>query len=600
MIKEEYICIKGHPRNLKYYISLGYDIKIGEECLVDSKHLTRGSIVKITSICDNCQKETLNVFKDYWNYTNGLKNPYYCNSCKTIKSNKTNLEKWGVENPMRNDVVKEKLKKSLIDKYGVDHYSKTEDYKNKYKKTCNDKWGVDNAFMNDDIKDKIKQTNLDKYGVDHHLKNDDILNKQVETCIKKYGVNHYSETDECKDKVKQTSQEKWGVDNYSQTDEYKKRVNDTNFLLWGGHPSKNEEFKSRCKNTKERNTYKKYCDLISEKYDVISYKNEIFEIVHKECKNKIQINKGLLISRLNLNKTICTVCNPIGVYYSEFESEVSHFLDSLEIEYERKNKTILKGKEIDIYIPQFKLAIECNGIYWHSELFKSEKYHINKTLSCNEAGMHLLHIWEDDWEDKREIVKSIIRSKLNLNNDKIFARKCQIRKVTTSEYKKFLNENHIQGYASSSYNIGLYYNNVLVSLMTFGWRRTNNKREFELIRFCNKLNTSVIGSASKLFSYFNKNINDDCDIISYADISLFEGGVYKILGFKKSNLSEPNYFWVVNKKRRHRYNFSKRKLVKLGFDPNKTEIEIMHSRGYYRIFSTGQEKWIYDKKNFKI
>ncbi len=507
MIKEKYISIKGHPRNLKYYISLGYDIEVGKECLVDPKHLTSGSAVKITCICDNCRRETSNVFKDYWNYTDGLKNPYYCTSCKVIKSDRTNLEKWGVKNPMQNDFIKEKLKKSLVDKYGVDHYSKTEDYKNKYKKTCND--------------------------------------------------------------------------------------NDTNLLLWGGHPSKTEEFKNKSKDTKERNTFKKYCRLIEEKYDVISYKNEIFEIVHKECQNKIEINKGLLISRLNLNKTICTACNPVGVYYSEFEAEVSRFLDELGVKHENKNKDILKGKEIDIYIPKFKIAIECNGIYWHSELFKDRRYHINKTLSCREEGIFLLHIWEDDWEDKKEIVKSIIISKLNLNKNKIWARKCQIRDVKTSEYKKFLNENHIQGYASSSYNIGLYYNNELVSLMTFGWRRTNNRREFELIRFCNKLNTSVVGSASKLFAYFRKDINDISDVVSYADISLFEGEIYNFLGFEKVNLSDPNYFWVVNKRRRHRYNFSKRKLVKLGFDSNKTEVEIMHSRGYYRIFSTGQEKWLF-------
>lgn len=593
MIKEKYISIKGHPRNLKYYISLGYDIEVGKECLVYPKHLTSGSTVKITSVCDNCQRETSNVFKDYWNYTNGLKNPYYCTSCKVIKSNKTNLEKWGVKNPMQNDSIKEKLKKSLMNKYGVDHYSKTEDYKNKYQKTCNDKYGVYNTFQSQEIKDKIKQTNLEKWGVDHHLKIDFILNKQIETCIEKYGSAHYSETEECKLKIKQTSQKKWGVDNYSQTDEYKQRVSDTNLLLWGGHPSKTEEFKSKSKDTKERNTFKKYCRLIEEKYNVISYKNEIFEIIHKECKNKIQINKGLLISRLNLSKTLCTICNPVGVYYSEFEAEVSHFLDELDIEHEKKNKTILKGKEIDIYIPQFKIAIECNGIYWHSELFKDRKYHINKTLSCREEGIFLLHIWEDDWEDKKEIVKSIIRSKLNLNKNKIWARKCHIKNVPTLEYRKFLNENHIQGYAPSSYNIGLYYNNELVSLMTFGWRRTNNRREFELIRFCNKLNTSVVGSASKLFGYFKKDVDDIRDVVSYADISLFEGGIYHFLGFEKVNLSDPNYFWVVNKRRRHRYNFSKRKLVKLGFNSNKTEVEIMHSRGYYRIFSTGQEKWLF-------
>jgi hypothetical protein len=156
-----------------------------------------------------------------------------------------------------------------------------------------------------------------------------------------------------------------------------------------------------------------------------------------------------------------------------------------------------------------------------------------------------------------------------------------------------LNNNHIQGFSSSQLKLGLFYENELVSLMTFGYRYTNGKKEYELIRFCNKIDTSVIGSASKLFNYFlnkNKDINE---VISYADISLFDGKLYPNLGFEFNNLSNPNYFWVVEGVRRHRFNFNKKKLIKEGFDKNKTEVEIMQERGYYRVFSCGQEKWIF-------
>jgi hypothetical protein len=115
-----------------------------------------------------------------------------------------------------------------------------------------------------------------------------------------------------------------------------------------------------------------------------------------------------------------------------------------------------------------------------------------------------------------------------------------------------------------------------------------------LIRFCNKINLSVIGSASKLFSFFINNYEID-EIISYADISIFNGNLYNTLGFKKTTLSKPNYFWVVDGVRKHRFNFNKKKLIKDGFDANKTEVEIMHDRGYYRVFSCGQEKWIFQK-----
>jgi hypothetical protein len=109
-----------------------------------------------------------------------------------------------------------------------------------------------------------------------------------------------------------------------------------------------------------------------------------------------------------------------------------------------------------------------------------------------------------------------------------------------------------------------------------------------------------MGAASKLFKYFLSNTDDIISITSYSDISLFSGELYEKLGFERVNLSEPNYFWVVSGIRRHRYNFSKRKLVKQGHDNKKTGLEIMNDLGYWRIFSTGQEKWVYAKKQGKF
>lgn len=589
MIKESEIEIKGHSSNYIYYRELGYYVEIRKPFIVKTIHLMRGSTVKITCICDNCGKETKNVFKDYWNYTNGLKDPYFCVSCKTIKSEVTSLEKYGTRNPMQSDKIKDRLKESLLEKYGVDHYSKTEEWLEKYKKTSLEKYGVDNIFKSDKLKELSKKW----------MSSDKFNKKSKETILIKYGVDHYSKTDEYKEKSEETCNDKYGVSNYSKTKEYLDKVNHTNYERYGGHPSKTDNFKKSIKGIRERKTYKKYSELISEKYESISYKDELFELVHKDCGEKINIQRGLLYIRYKLDKMICTVCNPIGVYVSEFENEVCRYLDECNIQYIRNDKNILNGLELDIYIPDHNIAIEVNGIYWHSELFKRSNYHINKTLKCKEIGINLLHIWEDDWAYKREIIKSIIRNRLGLIDNKIYARKCEIRKVNTKEYKKFLCENHIQGYCSSSINIGLYYNNELISLMTFGFRKTNNKKEYELIRFCNKLNTNVIGGSSKLFKYFLSNY-EYVDIISYADISLFTGELYKKLEFISNGLSEPNYFWVGSDNiRKHRYNFSKRKLVNKGYDKDKTEVEIMHERGYYRVYSCGQERYVYSKNILK-
>lgn len=594
MIKEKEIIIKGHPRNIKHYIGLGYDISCGDSISVKVSDLLSGSSYVVTTICDNCGNETKNTFKDYYIYTKGLVEDFYCTKCKSINSEKTCIEKWGVKNPMQNDSIKLKLKESLIDKYGVDHYSKTDLYKEKFKKTCLERYGVDNHLKDNDIKLTIKKTNLEKYGVEYPMQSYLIKNKTRESNLEKYGVEHYSQTRECKEKVKKTSFENFGFENPMKSNEVKKKTKIKNLEKYGfDHISKTDKFKNTIKLHRERLTYNKFVSLFNKEYDIISYSNELFEMIHRDCGKKFSMNKGLVRSRYLLNKTICSECNPIGVQFSSIESEVRKFLDDNHISYTSNDKSLLNGKEIDIYIKDKNIAIEVNGVYWHSEFYKNKNYHLNKTNMCKSIGIDLIHIWEDDWNFKKEIIKSIILNRTGLLKNKIYARNCEIREVSSSESRKFLDCNHIQGYSSSQVKIGLYYNGELVSLMTFGWRYTNSKKEYELIRFCNKINYAIIGSASKLFSNFCKNYKVSY-IISYADISMFSGGLYEKLGFEKVSQSKPNYFWVIDGVRKHRFNYSKQKLIKQGFDPNKTEVDIMHERGYYRIFSCGQDKWIYD------
>jgi hypothetical protein len=291
---------------------------------------------------------------------------------------------------------------------------------------------------------------------------------------------------------------------------------------------------------------------------------------------------------------ICRKCYPI-IKNSSLEQKIKDFLNEKNIKHIDSSRKILNGKEIDIFIPKYNVGIEVNGVFWHSELYKPSNYHREKTEICQELGIDLMHIWEDDWKTKKDIVKSIILSRVNSTQNKLYARSCNILGVSPSDARKFLDDNHIQGFSSSSFRTGLYYKGDLVSLMTFGFRYTNGKKEFELIRFCNKVDYSVIGSASRLFMNFIQSYNFD-EVVSYADISIFGGNVYKTLGFDNINLSDVNYWWVVNGLRRHRFSFNKKKLVKEGFDPLKTEVEIMHERGFYRIFGCGHQKWIWTKK----
>jgi len=421
-----------------------------------------------------------------------------------------------------------------------------------YKKNCSAKCAQSNVST----KEKRKNTTLEKWGVDNIAKLDSVKEKQAKTNLDKWGTKSSFQNSEVRDKWKKTISDKWGVDHYFKTDEFKVQSKSFYLKKWGvDHPLKVEEIKERIKKTP------------LSRYGVLTYLNTEH-------------------SRSMIKKT----------NKSSYEDEICLWLDSLSIGYIRNNSHIINPLSIDIYIDKFKLAIEFNGLYWHSEFFKDKKYHLNKTNLCKEEGIHLIHIWEDDWLSRKEVIKSIILNKLNLSSRKIYARKCQVSKITDNKIvSDFLNKNHLQGYTRFSDSFGLFFDGELVSCVCFGWRSTNGKKEYELIRFCNKLDYNIIGSAGKLFNHFLR-VNPDLDsITSYADISIFDGNLYGKLGFEKVGLSNVNYWWVVKGIRKHRFNYNKAKLVKMGFDKTKTEVEIMHEMNAWRVWGCGQEKWIWKK-----
>lgn len=283
---------------------------------------------------------------------------------------------------------------------------------------------------------------------------------------------------------------------------------------------------------------------------------------------------------------LCPKCHP---YDSGFEKEVVEFIG----ECEQHNISILNGKELDIYLPEYKLAIECNGDYWHSEkVGKDQNYHLNKTKLCQEKGIQLIHIFESSWTNKKEIWKSILNSKLG-RTSKIFARKCVLKEVPKEQEKEFLNTNHLQGFTGSQVCLGLYYQDELVELMSFGKPRFTDKAGWELIRLASKLNTTVVGGASKLFKHFTK--NNKGTILSYSDNLYSDGSIYKQLGMEFSHYSKPGYFYFKGNKTFSRQSFMKHLLKdKLEiFDPNLTESENMNINGYKKIWDCGQSVWIF-------
>jgi hypothetical protein len=319
----------------------------------------------------------------------------------------------------------------------------------------------------------------------------------------------------------------------------------------------------------------------------IGNKNNI-EIICKEHGSFYQIVNN------HLRGAGCPKCNKFNIK----ENKLFEYIESIYGGEILKNVRNIISKELDIYLPHLKLAFEFNGLYWHSELFKDKNYHLNKTKDCLSNGIELIHIWEDDWENKQEIVKSIIINKLG-KSYRIWARDCEIKEIGDNKLvREFLEKNHIQGFVGSKVKIGLFFNNELVSLMTFGNLRKSlgqnpKNGHFELLRFCNKLNTSVVGGASKLFKFFIKKWKVD-RVISYSDNSRGVGNLYNKLGFKSINNSNINYYWIVDGIRKNRFIFRKDKLIKEGYDLSKTEVQIMKELGNFRIFDCGSKKWIYE------
>ena len=404
--------------------------------------------------------------------------------------------------------------------------------------------------------------------------------KRKDTQIKRYGVDNYTKTDEYKNRVSKTNLEKYGVINVFQSEIIKDKIKKTNTLKYGvDNISKSK--------ISQLNT------LMGKDINYIKYIDNNISLFKCNEGHTFEISSDNYHSRFKHNTPLCTICNPIGDSSSIKEKELLEFI---KLKYD---KEIIQGYrdqfEIDIYLPHLKIGFEFNGLYWHSEIYKDKSYHLNKTNWFKEKGVRIVHIWEDDWDYKKDIIKSQIINIFKKSN-KIYARKCIIKEVNSKDARFFLDNNHIQGFVGSNLKLGLYYKDQLVSLMSFDHFEGRNKMpntEWNLNRFCTILNTNVVGGASKLLKYFIDNYNPS-RIISYADKDLSNGSLYEILGFNKINESKPDYKYIVNKKRIHKSRYKKDNL-NLDDKTKVTESQIMNEKNLPKIYDCGKIKFEYLK-----
>jgi G:T-mismatch repair DNA endonuclease (very short patch repair protein) len=296
------------------------------------------------------------------------------------------------------------------------------------------------------------------------------------------------------------------------------------------------------------------------------------------------------------SKTRCPKC---ADRISKIEQELYDYVSSFGVEIVQNSKKIIEPLELDIYLPEHSLAIEMNGLFFHGDRSnKDKKYHLNKTERCLEQDIRLLHIFEDEWRNKQEIWKSIIRNKLKRNTERYYARKCEIREVSIQQASQFLSINHLQGYSQSSVRLGLYCDNEMVCILTMGKSRFDKTIEWEICRFATKLNSNVCGGFHRLLKRFILDY-DPSSIVTYADRRYSEGDLYKNFGMVEEKNDALNYFYFNKHEmvRHSRHKFQKHKLESLLplFDINLSESDNMRVNGYDRIWDCGNYKYAWRK-----
>ena len=425
----------------------------------------------------------------------------------------------------------------------------------------------------------IRQKTQEKYGVVSTLQLEDVKQKSKDTLLTKYGTTNVMELSEIKERIRNTVSNRYGVINYAQTAEYKEKAQSTNLKKYGTLNYQQKDMKHIDIWTNQ-NKMEKFLNSFDEKltpYELMEYFNlkdrtVVYDKIHTwHFDNLIQ-------------------WHPLRSHY---EDEIINFLSSLDIQnFISNDREVLEGKEIDIYLPDYKIGIEFNGDYWHSDIYHEDHngrstYHQDKSLLAESKGVFLFHIFEYEWNNpqERNNIKNRLRTLFAKNNIKIAARKTQVVELTKEQKKNFLNENHIQGNDHSTKQYGLMYQDELVACMTFVHPK-NQKYTWELSRFCNKHNYIIQGGASKLFKHFIATINESDTVSSYNDITKTKGELYKILGFKCVSINQPNYVWI---------NFQTGDIRTRYQEQAGGEVERMHGQGYHRVCDCGTKTWVYTK-----
>ena len=530
--------------------------------------------------CQHCGREYLWENKGNWNENNEQvkacgKNSsnfvvnskkYCCYECgkadRREKVRKTNLERYGNENAMKSEVIKNKLKDSLRNI----PIEKKEEYIKKRVETRRQKideisqnisLGLKKAYQErgQEIQEKMKKTCLNRYGVTSTNKLESMKEKSKKTCLERYGTEYAIQNKEMREKIEKTNLEKYGVKIASCSKEIANKI----------------RTKLTTKSEEERKIIQeKIRQTNLEKYGV-----EYFCLTDKArngltCISKPNKKFQAMLKNYNIDSEL-----EFSLVKYAYDLKINDIL--IEI-----NPTITHNSSREINI----------GNYFVKP--KSSTYHQDKSLFALENGYFCLHIW--DWDDEDKIIETLKPKK------PLYARSLEIKEPSYEEIGLFLEKYHLQGSCyGQEIRLGLYKDDELIQVMTFGKPRYNKTYEYELLRLCTKAGYSVVGGAERLFNHFLNTYNPN-SIISYCDNSKFKGDVYKKLGMELKSYGKPSKHWFNPFTFRHitdnllrQRGYSQLHNDKIHKKGESNEL-LMLEAGYLEIYDCGQSTFIWKKR----
>lgn len=476
--------------------------------------------------------------------------------------------------------VKEKNRKGVEvtfkEKYGGHPMAVNEQTKENFKSSMLEKHGVAFAAQMEDFEQKVKATKLKKHG-DENYNN---VEQMKATCLKLYGVDNYRKTKEYAEKVKQTCMKKYGVPHASMLPTRRDQINSSTFK----HSHKLAMFKKFVTSEKFQ-SFEPMFNL--DEYDGVTVRyNRPYKF---KCKRCGEIHEHDL-TRQYLR---CPTCDSnMSIFQTEVIEYIKQLLPGEPIVV--NNRTILSPLEIDIFVPNKNIAIETNGLYWHSEISgsKDKNYHLNKTKMTVAKGIRLLHVMEHEWNQRREAVKLVLRN--ILTPTATTTTNAVVREISPEEKKAFLEKYHLDGNDVAMVRLGLFSGETLSGVMTFTKTKIHKESQWEISRFC-----STIGGADVLFEHFQQQ-HAPTSVIAQCDRRYFSGETYMKLGFMFIRHSPPTYHYIIDAYKTTEPNFkwTKAKLKNKLVEYNKafSEWENMKMNGFDRIWDCGHSKWLWTRK----